>query len=381
MKNVLVILKEPFLDRIPSLKTLLLYLCDLGVNVTVLTSKSNRFGTLTTVHPNLDVVCVKERLSKFELPTTAKLALKSITYLITHRIDAIIGGDLWGNVIANKLRHLFKGNYIFFALEYPQIIDEKHPQLSRADKMQNEALCKADYIITHDDFHLDFISKNFNINKEKILKLANASFTPPIKSQTDYLRDYFNIDHSDIVVLHSGGFGKWFKCEDLANASKSWSKKIHLVFHIGRKPNESPEFDGVYNKPGFEHIEFSLDPLSNNELDNMIASADIGVALYSTNELGYRAELMGLAAGKIGNYLKCGIPVIASALPSLKYIEDFKCGILVHNEADIESAINKIMGNYQEYRDNAFLCYINLWHPQNYLKKIATSLGLPNDAV
>ena len=102
----------------------------------------------------------------------------------------------------------------------------------------------------------------------------------------------------------------------------------------------------------------------------MISSADIGLALYSVKELSYRAELMGLAAGKIGNYLKCGLPVIASRMPSLKYIKDYGCGILVDEESEIENAVSIIMEKKESYRENAFKCYRELWHPQNYLPEI-----------
>lgn len=374
MKNILVILKEPFLDRIPSLKTLVLFLCDKGLKVTILTSSSKRFGAFSTEHTNLEIISIRERTHKHELPTTLKLALKTIRYLISHKIDTIIGGDLWGNVIASKISPYFKGKYVFFALEFPQIVNADHPVLSRADIMQNKALCQADYIITHDDSHLGFIVDNFNVKSDKILKLANASFTSPVRTKTIYLHNKYGITRDDIIALHSGGFGKWFRCEYLAEASKSWGKNIHLIFHIGRKPEESPEFDNIYENPEFGHINYSLKPLSNDDLDKMIASADVGIAMYSTRELGYRAELMGLAAGKIGNYLKCGVPVIATNLPSLSYISDFRCGILVNDETEIEDAITQIMSNYSEYKANAYSCYMNLWHPQNYLDKIYNSI-------
>lgn len=77
---------------------------------------------------------------------------------------------------------------------------------------------------------------------------------------------------------------------------------------------------------------FSLNPVSTYELDSLVASADVGIALYSEKELGYRATYMGLAAGKIGNYLKCGVPIIATKLLSLSYIETYQCGILVEKE-------------------------------------------------
>ena len=115
---------------------------------------------------------------------------------------------------------------------------------------------------------------------------------------------------------------------------------------------------------------FLLNPVSTYELDSLVASADVGIALYSEKELGYRATYMGLAAGKIGNYLKCGVPIIATKLLSLSYIETYQCGILVEKEKDIAFAINKILSNRDMYSKNAHRCYRELWHPESYLKKV-----------
>lgn len=107
----------------------------------------------------------------------------------------------------------------------------------------------------------------------------------------------------------------------------------------------------------------------------MISSADVGLALYSEEELGYRATLMGLAAGKIGNYLKCGLPIIATRLPSLQYIEDYQCGVLINSESEIEEAIQLITSNRSVFSENAYRCYRELWQPQRYLAIIGKSIS------
>jgi hypothetical protein len=80
---------------------------------------------------------------------------------------------------------------------------------------------------------------------------------------------------------------------------------------------------------------------------------------------------MGLAAGKIGNYLKCGIPVITNNFDSLSsYINRYKCGVCVDRLDEVGSAISEIRSKYEEYRDNAFTCYENVWKPEPYLESI-----------
>lgn len=322
------------------------------------------------------MITIDERSRKLDVPTTFKLLLKSMAVLLRKKIDCVIGGDAWGNVIALKLRRIYSCPHVFFALEYPQIVTTDHTKLSKVETLENQALQNADFIITHDNFHKQFIRDNFGINDDRFLLLANASYTPEYRKHSSFLHDKFNLPSDTCAVLHSGGFGKWFRCLELAKASTEWPDNMKLVFHIGRKPSGCKEFDVVYNQPGYENINFSLTALSNNQLDEMISSADVGIALYSVEALGYRAELMGLAAGKIGNYLKCGLPVIATRMSSLKYIEDYGCGILIADESEIATAVATITAAKEVYSANAFRCYRELWHPDNYLPKIHEKLKL-----
>ena len=370
MKKILVILKEPFLDRIPSLKTLLFYLADKGHHITLITSKSKRFGGLTDNHIRLETFYVTEREKRFELPTVVKLATCALSYAAKHKFDIILGGDAWGNVISYNIARLRQIPYIFFALEFPQIIDNNHLKLPFVLNQENNALRHADYVITHDSFHRDFISNHFSVPHDKFLLLPNASLTPELHAKSDFLKKKYSINNHTSIVLHSGGFGKWFRCKEIIKNAICWTHEINLIFHIGRDPGKDPYFTESQSIANKSAIKFSLTPLSNNELDEMISSADVGLALYSEEDLGYRATLMGLAAGKIGNYLKCGLPIIATRLPSLKYIEDYRCGVLINSESEIEAAIKYIISNRPMFSKNAHRCYRELWHPQRYLVTI-----------
>ena len=330
MKHILLVLREPFLDRIPSLKTLVWFLLNHNHRITLITSESNKFILLSFDHENLQIIKVKQRSKRFESPTTLKLLWKTLSFVLTRRVDYLMGGDAIGNIIASKISRLLVKKHIFFMLEYPQIITEKVQCLTRLQRLENKSLEKSDIIITHDKWHKQFLLTHFNLNN-KILLLPNSSFTPEIYME---------------------------------------SKNVKLVFHVSHRVEDDKYFEEVYESDYRGKVLFSLNPVSTYELDSLVASADVGIALYSEKELGYRATYMGLAAGKIGNYLKCGVPIIATKLLSLSYIETYQCGILVEKEKDIASAINKILSNRDMYSKNAHRCYRELWHPESYLKKV-----------
>ncbi len=96
----------------------------------------------------------------------------------------------------------------------------------------------------------------------------------------------------------------------------------------------------------------------------------------STNprRLSFRARMMGLAAGKIGQYLKCGLPVIASRLESLSYLEECGAGILVDDVDAIPEALARIESDYAHFHTNALRCYRDLWEPLRHLERIERTL-------
>jgi glycosyltransferase involved in cell wall biosynthesis len=89
-------------------------------------------------------------------------------------------------------------------------------------------------------------------------------------------------------------------------------------------------------------------------LDDLIASADIGLAFYRPIDLNY----LNMASGKLLHYLKCGLPVIATDFPNLRQIlEENHCGICVPDENGIVEAARQILGNHDFWSANAARCF------------------------
>ncbi len=365
--KITILLRAPFLDRIPSLKTLVVYLAKKGVEIEIISSSTDKNPLPDfSEYPNVRMALVKQRSRKLELPTSIKLLKVILQSVVCHKSDYYIGGDATACGILCKLRRLFSFRYVNFVLEYPDI----------KNKRELHDIEVADYVITHDHWHGDFIGKYCSLKKGKTFFLPNASYTEVHTEHDDYLSRKLNIAPDKCMVLHSGGLGKWFCSKELARSAKKWDDSRVLVFHTSYTVNGDPYFRELKEEmKSCDKILFSTTPVPNEELDKLVASAKIGIAMYSLEVLGYRAEYMGLAAGKIGNSLKCGVPVVATRVDSLSYIEDYHCGMLVDNTDEVEDAIVKILADYDNYRKGAYKCYNELWYPTSYLDTIYNVLS------
>ncbi len=365
-KNIVVLLRSPFLDKIPSLKNLIVFLSQKGYTITIVSSSDNCYVTFDYESSNIVLKLVKTRKHKLELPTSIKLILVLFKIMILKRPIFYIGGDNFANIILSKLQKIIRIKYINFLLEYPELDN------------QNEfvALNSSDFIITHDKWHGEFLNKHFGISFDKLLYLPNSTYTPIHCTAESYLYDLLNIEKEKNIILHSGGLGNYFMSKELITESYSWNDNDILVFHTSHNVADTSYYQEIItNLQDTNKVRFSIKPVSNEVLDHLVASATIGLALYSVEVLGYRALYMGLAAGKIGNYLKCGVPVIATKLPSLTYLEEYECGILVEDLSQIKYAISKIKANYNKFQENAYRCYNELWDAKQYLDIIEDKIS------
>lgn len=364
--KITIVLRSPFLDRIPSLKNLIKFLASKNIIVKVISSVHPNFPQTNFNNGNILMINSKERQKKWELPTSVKIFQSLAKDIMFDKSDIYIGGDELGCKMLVKIKKIFHIKYWNFLLEYPDI-----------NNMSSiETLDEADMIITHDKWHSDFLNQSCGTRDSQFLYLPNATFTNENHNKTTYLADKVGLKYDEVILLHSGGLGRWFLCKELVEASKQLPSQNTIVFHTSHNVTGSDYFKEIADLVKTYHlpVKFSLDPVSDEELDILVASATIGLAFYSVKELGYRAENMGVAAGKIGNYLKCGVPVICTNVHSLSYIEEYKCGILINTFDELPNAVNTILESIDIYRENAYRCYRELWEPTLYLENIYSCL-------
>ena len=378
-RYLICVMRVPFIDKIPGLRSLLHYLSENGYKIELLCPTDDKYLAPSFLNENLTFAEVTRDLHilgfHIRIPTTVKLFLEGRQTSIKSRSFCILGADKFGIIVATGIAKTRRLPLASFCVEFPAIRGEKSSKLKLHDYLEHVCLRSSDLVITQDWHHASLLTKEIGVEQERIVILPNSSRGLARRIESNWLSDRFGIPPDSLIILHSGGLGRWFECQELARATKAWSESWRLVFHTSLKVEGEPYLQTVRQEADGAKVIFSTNPVPANELDQLVSSAHIGVALYSVEELGYRAELMGLAAGKIGNYLKCGLPVVATDIPTLRsYIEEYRCGICVKGADEVKYAIECIMKDYDAYSENAVKCWNEVWEPDKYCSIIADRL-------
>jgi len=371
-------MREPFVDSVPCLRSLLEYLSEHSFEIELISTTDSSYRA-PSFNPKVHFTDVgmkrNARDRSVGIPATVKLVFAAFEKACREVPRVFLGAGTRGFIASGILSKMFRVPSVSFCVELPTMKTDKR-QKKLLELLEKYFLKRSAMIITQDQAHSSFIAREIGVPIERIFALPNSMRGKICNSKQRVFHDKFGLQPNMTVVLHSGGLGPWFESLELARAALSWPTSWCLIFHTRQRVDGEPYGNAVFQVADNAQIFFSIEPVSAQELDGLVSSAQIGVALYSVETLGYRAELMGLASGKIGNYLKCGLPVVATDLPTIRpYIEEYGCGICVKHAEEIKDAIATILQDYETYRNNAFRCFKELWEPERYLANIVSKVS------
>lgn len=98
--------------------------------------------------------------------------------------------------------------------------------------------------------------------------------------------------------------------------------------------------------------------LENDEVVESLSNYEIGFCFYNFDVPVIRDNYfnyISAPSGKMFKYVAAGVPVVASNILGFKFVNEFKCGILIDELSphEINKAIGKIRENYKFYVENA----------------------------
>ena len=201
---------------------------------------------------------------------------------------------------------------------------------------------QCDFTIALDRVRADYVREVNQLGQaHPIFVVPNSLPGCSVRLQSRYYQDVLAIPESDKILLHIGS--GWWKLDfsQINEVSRGWKNRTVLVF-------QSRYHDSILN--GHDKMRINRNVLPYSFLGHAVSSAHIGLAMYK--DTGVNMRLIGLSSGKIALCMKYSLPVITTRLPSLTWVEEEGCGVLVDDIAQTEAACEKILSNYEFYVQN-----------------------------
>ncbi|MAL85811.1 MAG: hypothetical protein CMI23_05595 [Opitutae bacterium] len=299
-----------------------------------------------------------------------------ISYHCYFRYEIIISIDNIGLVTSKFLNFLKKSEIYYWSLE----IDTNKSNLfvyRLFEVLYTSCLSSTREIIIQENSRLKVLSNHYSVD----FNGRNIYFIPhsPINSKKflnrNFFKQKFKFRENKKIILHAGWIHDAMCVDQLALVSRYWKNKYQLVLHEREKRSaEEPFIKHIHSLSG-KRLKLSLDPVSFDNIDDVFSSADIGIIAYDKRYGGGRENVFK-ASGKLGQYLKCGVPVIALNLPGYSELfSKYNCGLVFNHFGEIENCIDQIFSNYQFYRDGCFKCFEEEFDFSKYFNRLLLSIS------
>ncbi len=270
---------------------------------------------------------------------------------------AVFGVDAIGGYCGSRLARWFRLPFFYWSLELLFARDSRRLYERVLVYFSRQATRAASWIIIQDAERAKALLAENRPGHDRVLLVPNGPSGPANLGKSDFLQRRFGIPHDTQIVLHAGMIGDWVLSSEITRSVRDWPPGFCLVMH-SNEPRRLDEPDirqlSDLHEP---RLTLSLDPVAASDVDDLISSASIGIAAYGQG-LGPNWDLIVYASGKLGHYLRNGLPVICSDHPGMReLIEYYRCGIVVNSVDEIAAALEKISQDYSSYRAGALECY------------------------
>lgn len=233
--------------------------------------------------------------------------------------------------------------------------------------------------IIQDENRWELYAKTNRYTGSNYLLLPNSTrinSTEIMPKEEHFFHQLFNLSLETVIVLSAGLITSEVSSFEISMVvgKYKFSKPTKIIFHSAHTRNQDAYLKEV-KEVGGSNVLFSLVPVPYIELSKIFLSSTIGLVIYNKENVA-NMSMIGLSSGKLFQYLKYGIPVIASNLPGLNLlVNENKCGIVIDSYNEIPSAIEKILQNYQTYSRNARLAFKEKFNIDIYLDRIFHELS------
>lgn len=333
-------------------KHLVTVLARAGYNVDVFTAR-NAFvpppvfhepGVTLFVHPH------EQRRAREFVPTiTLSFLFWFLPFFFRRRYAMLLAAGIRGLYVASFL-HLFTGiPYIYHCLElYPSwdrtSLSWKLYKLLERHGSRNAALC-----VVQDELRGKILVQDNGVDPDSLAYFPVSTFGPGKVRRSDYLRKKYGIpDHKRIVLCAGAIFVGFVPGLEIVKEAQRWPEDVVLVMHSNGASDPAVSVDEFKSADKAKRVIFSLEPVAYELLPELIASADIGLAVYSRYD--DNIVNMGLSSGKLAEYAALGVPFIVNDFPGIgERVNESRPGVAIDSIDELSIAVQHILSDYDGY--------------------------------
>lgn len=376
-RRIAILYPVNFLDSVPCVFNMVIMLARQGYFVDVFIIESD--DTNNDVRFNEPNVVVHVLRSKHKrcllwrhIPNLLIFSGWALNLCRGKKFLCFIGVDPSGLVAVSVLGVAFAKPRVYFSLEL--IISSDPHRMYRGYKhLENWCSRHSSLVIIQDEKRAQLMSENNHLPMSRFVYLPNSPIGPSLHKKTYYLHKQFGLSHDAKILLCAGTLSGPFLSEELAHAAIDFPNDWKLVFQSRRNINRKEACFCNLSREG--KIYLSDRAVSYSELDDLIRSADIGIALYDLRSQSPNVFFMGKSSGKLSQYLKCGLPVIVTRMPGWdEMLVRYHAGILVNSANDVKAAAERIFANYEYFSSGAIDLFENELNFEIAFEKVISRL-------
>lgn len=242
---------------------------------------------------------------------------------------------------------------------------------------ERRAAQRAIVTIEHGEERRQLLASDLQVPLERIVIVPNSPMGPARIRTSNLVHRKLHLDDRVPLLLCPGTLGEAFESSTVVRAAQFLPPEWCCVLH---SPQPRPEKDDylafLRTLDVNSRVLFSLSPVPYSQVDEIMSSARIGIALYSQHE-GENYSTVGLASGKLSHFLKVGVPVIVSPLKGLAdFVREHRVGEILEAPEQLGELIAQIESDAAGYRQRAVRCFDEcLAYERSFRKVLAATDG------
>ena len=268
------------------------------------------------------------------------------------RYGAILGVDPYGIILADMLNQRAHRPLIYLSFELMFMEEVLHTEEEFLKYLELAACERISLALIQDEERGEVFGRENGVAWDKLVFVPAA---PPPRDvpKSNRLRRILGIPPKKRIVLYCGNLESWASRDDFEEMVSYWPEEFCLVLHLAAEPSAMLARH-MKQLTGTGRVFLSDEPVGRDELLDLVASADFGLAPFKPVPdrwwAGNNLYHLGLSSGKVSYYALCGLPILARSLPVFdREFAEFRGGKVYHRLAETGALLKEMDRQYARY--------------------------------